>query len=134
MLAGRCRRLRWRGDVEERTATLQAGSPPAVGEEAEVADADQPLGQNVDEEASQELIGAEGHNLLLAARGVVRPTEGDSILLERNEAMVGDSDAVGITSQVVENMLRSPEGWLGIDDPLLGKQLMQELAESLGLL
>jgi hypothetical protein len=42
-----------------------------VGEETEVADANEALGQNVDEKASQELVGCDGHDLLLAVGCVV---------------------------------------------------------------
>src|SRR5437899_5483825 len=83
---------------------FERSTAPAVGEEAEVANANQPLGQNVDEEASQELIRGNGHDLLLAAVSIVSPAEGDAIVLEGHETMVGDGDAVGIAGQVVENM------------------------------
>jgi len=77
-------------------------TPSTVGEESEVANANQPLGQNVDEEASQELIRGKGHDLLLAAVGIVSPAERDAIVFEGHKAMVGDGDAVGIAGQVVE--------------------------------
>ncbi len=36
--------------------------------------------------------------------------------------MVGDGDTMGVTREIVQHMLGSAEGWLGIDDPvLLGK-------------
>src|SRR6267154_554135 len=106
--------------AEQRAATQQRCGSSAVGEETEVPDADQALGQDVDEEASQELVRRDGHDLLLAACGVVLPAEGDSVLLEGDKTMVGDGDAVSVASQVMENMLCSAERWLGIDDPLLG--------------
>ena len=49
--------------------------PSSVGEEAEVADADQALGQNVKKKSAQELICRNGHDLLLAAVGIVSPAE-----------------------------------------------------------
>jgi len=65
-----------------------------VGEEAEVADANQPLGQNVDEEPSQELVRRDGQDLLLAAGCIILPAEGDTVILEADQAMVGDGYAV----------------------------------------
>src|ERR1700733_8623641 len=63
-----CRKLwRWRDGVEECTTSQQGWGPSAVGEEAGVADANQSLRQHVDQEPSQELIGRNGHHLLLAA-------------------------------------------------------------------
>jgi hypothetical protein len=69
----------------------------------------------VDEEASQELVCRDDHDLLLATASVVLPEEGDAFLLELQETMVGDGDAVGLAGQIVENVFRSTEGWLGID-------------------
>ena len=52
------RRLWWRGSgVEQGAATQQRRGSFPVGEEEEVTDANQALGQDVDEEAPQELIG-----------------------------------------------------------------------------
>ena len=76
------------GGVEQQTATQQRSGTLAVGEEAEVADADQPLRQDVDQEASEKLIRRDGHHLLLAGLSVVLPSEGDLIVLEADEAMV----------------------------------------------
>ena len=47
----------WSGGAEQHAATQQRSGPLAVGEEPEVADADQAFRQNVDEEAPQELVG-----------------------------------------------------------------------------
>src|SRR5258707_15801360 len=97
---------------------FERSTPPAVGEEAEVANANQPLGQNVDEEASQELIRGNGHDLLLAAVGIVSPAECDAIVLEGHETLVGDGDQVGIEWQGVKNMLGAAERGLGADQPV----------------
>jgi hypothetical protein len=43
--------------AEQRAAALERSSTAAVGEEAEVADADQAFGQNMDEKAAQKLLG-----------------------------------------------------------------------------
>ena len=50
--------LRWRGGVEELKAKRQESGAAAVGEEAELADADQAGGQHVQQEAAQELSSA----------------------------------------------------------------------------
>ena len=103
-------------------ATFERSTPSAVGEESEVADANQAAGQDVQQEAAQELIGGNGHDLLLAAVGIVPPAEGDAIVLEGHETMVGDGDAMGVAGQIVEHMFGPAEGWLGVDDPVLPEQ------------
>jgi len=61
--------------------------------------------------------------------GIVSPAEGDAIVLEGHEAMVGDGYAMSVAGQVVENMFGASEGWLGIDDPVLLAELPEEVAE-----
>jgi hypothetical protein len=53
-----------------------------------VADADQPLWENVDQESSQKLICGNRHDLLLESR----------------QSMVRDGDAVRIAGEIVQNM------------------------------
>jgi hypothetical protein len=95
-----------------------------------VANADQSLGQNVNEKTSQKLIGGDRHDFLLAAVRIVFPEKRDPIILKRNESMVGDGDAVRIASEIVQNMLGIAEGWLGIDDPVLVEELSEKLAKA----
>jgi len=52
--------------------------------------------------------------------------------------MIGDRDAMGVTGQVVENILRTAEGRFGVNDPILAKkrtnQSLEKLRISKGLL
>ena len=116
--------------AKQSTAAYEHTATPAVGEKAEVADADQALGQNVDQEAAQELIGGDRHDFLLAAVRIVFPAKRDSIILERHQSMVGDGDAVRIAGEIVQNMLGTAEGWLGIDDPVLVEELSEKLTKA----
>src|ERR1700719_3996390 len=118
------------GRAEQNAATFERNTSSTVGEESEVSDANHALGQNVDEETSQELMGGNGHYLLLAAAGIVSPAERDAIVCEGHEAMVGDGDAVSVAGQVVENMFGTAERRLGIDHPVLLAELPEEVAES----
>ena len=91
-----------------------------------MADANQAFGQNVKKKSAQELICGNGHDLLLAAVSIVSPAEGDAIVLEGHEPMVGDGDAMGVASQIVENMFGAAEGRLGVDDPVLLERVAGE--------
>ena len=115
--------------AEQSAATFERSTASAVGEESEVSDTHQTAGQNVQQEAAQELMCGNGHELLLAAVGMVSPAEGDAIALKGHEAMVGDGDAVGIASQVVENMFGAAEGRLGVNDPGLLAEFPEEVVE-----
>ena len=50
--------------MESSEAQRQESSAPSIGEEAEVADADETLGEHVKQETPQELIAREGHQFL----------------------------------------------------------------------
>ena len=77
----------------------------AVGEESEVADFDEPDGEDVEKETADEFHGLQTHDL--EASGVLRipPAEVDTIFCEAHQAAVGNGHAVGITSQISEHVL-----------------------------
>ena len=52
-------------------------------------------------------------------------------MLESQETLVGDGDAMGVASEIAQHMMGITEGWLGIDDPVLAEQWAQEGAEGL---
>jgi hypothetical protein len=83
-------------------------------------------------ESAQELICGNGHDLLFAAMGIVSPAEGDAIILEGHETVVGDGDAMGVAGQIVENVFGAAEGRLGVDDPVLLAELPEEMVECSG--
>ena len=116
--------------AEQDAAACKRISALAVGKESEVADANQPLGQNMDQESAQELLCGNGHDLLLAATRIVLPSERHSIILECDESMVGDRDAMGIAREIMQYMFGAAEGWLGVDDPVLLKKLSDKSAET----
>jgi len=101
-----------------------------MGEETEVADAHEAGGKHVEEKASQELLHGQGHEALLVAVGGVSPAEGDFLARPGHEAMVGDSDAMGVGAQVVEYILGAPEGRFAVDDPVPAEEWAQEGGES----
>jgi len=51
------------------------------------------------QEAADELMGIECHHLvsLGAFDAVILPLEGDTVVIERDQAAVGDGDTVGVT-------------------------------------
>ena len=94
----------------------------AIGQEPERADADKAARQDVEQEAAQELLRTERHHSLLIPVGIILPTESNLVMLEGHEAVVGDSDAMGVAGEIAEHMMRTAERWLGIDDPILTEQ------------
>jgi len=80
-----------------KTEREESGAAP-VGEEAKVADADKAFGKHMQEETAQELIQGNGHQLLFIVVSGVAPLKGNFVIDERNESMIGDSDAMGVAA------------------------------------
>jgi len=56
---------------------------------------------------AEELRDDKGHLGLLATVGVILPVEGDELLLEGQQAMIGNGHTTGVTSQIAHH-LREP--------------------------
>src|SRR5208282_954142 len=81
-------------------------------------------------------------NLFFLPHTKRQQVESQSLLLSRcndlhtdspppvRDPMVGDGDAVRIAGGIVQNMLGTAEGWLGVDDPVLLEELSEELAKA----
>lgn len=113
--------LRW-NCIESSEAPRQQSGAPSIGEEAEVADADEALGEQVKQEATQKLIVRDGHHFLPIVVGRVAPAEGDLAVGEGDQAMVGDGDAVSIAAEILQHILGSTERWFRVDDPIFAEE------------
>jgi hypothetical protein len=60
----------------------------------------------------------------------VSPAKAHLSVVEAQQSSVGDGDAVRIAGEIVQNMLGTAEGWLGIDDPVLVEELSEKQAKA----
>lgn len=51
--------------------------------------------------------------------GVVFPAKRHALVVNRKQTVIGNRDSMRVTRQVVQNVLRTAEGRLGVNDPLL---------------
>ena len=65
---------------------------------------------------------------------VVAPAEADLTVLDGEEAVVGDGDAVGVLAEVVEDLVGAGEGGLGVDDPLGLAEGLEVAGEGVGVI
>ena len=108
-------------DLLRRKQLVDAGEfgfPMAVGKEAVMADALEAVGQNVEQKAADELGRCKRHELDERTVAVVLPTEGNVIIGDLDEAMIGDGDAVCIAAQIAQNLFGPGQGLLAVDDPI----------------
>ena len=90
----------------------------AVGQEPVVADAMESVRKNVQQEAPDEFVGAQGHELGLFVVAIILPAEADLSLVQAHEAAVGDGDAMGVATKIGEDLFGAAERGVGEDDPL----------------
>lgn len=97
-----------------------------------MADTVEPAWQDVEQEAADELAGAERHDAqpVGAVAAIVLVAEGDVLLVEGNEPPVRYGNAVGIARKICQYCFRSSERRLGINHPALLSDWRQMAQES----
>ena len=83
----------------------------------------------MEQEPPQKLVGGDGHQPLLAFVGIIFPAKGDLAIGNVDDPVVGDSDAMRVAGQIVEDVLRSSEWPLGVDHPVVTKQRPEKSIE-----
>ena len=106
------------GGAEELSAQGQPLAPAAGSQETEVAYAAELRRQDMKQKATDELGSVQGHRLALAVVAVVAPVEADLAVVDGQEAVIRDGDAMGVAAQIVEDLGGAGEGRLGVDHPL----------------
>ena len=105
-------------DAEQAAAGGEAGCPVAIGQQAVAADVLEAVGQHVQQEAADEFVSLEGHGLRCVGVFIVFPPEGDVAVVEADQPVVRNGDAMGIAAQVVEHVPGVAERRLRVDHPL----------------
>src|SRR3954454_7331910 len=92
-----------------------------------------PLWQNVEQEAPDELVGAEYHGAVprLPVAAVILIAEGHAALVKSNEPTVRDGDAMSVAGEIGKHRFRPGEGRLGVDEPLLALERREMRGEGL---
>src|ERR1700761_6831985 len=81
------------------------------------------------QEAADELIGVERHQLGFFGLSIVFPAKLHLCVVDVDQATVGDRHPMGIAAEIVEHLLRAAEGSLRIDNPLYLAQRSQMRGE-----
>ncbi len=101
-------------------------------EETEIADLDEAPGQDVLEEAVDELIGGEGAELDLAGSGRA-VAKGDLVVFEFDQAAVADGDPEDVRSQILEGSAAIADRF-AVDHPLLLPDSSRDIVGEAGFL
>lgn len=97
-----------------------------VGLETEMSDADEAARQDMLQESLNEVRRGEGELLADIPASPIAVAKGYLSVAKRDDAIVADGDAMGVTTQIAQHLSRSGHGSLAVDDPLLGSGLSQQ--------
>jgi hypothetical protein len=100
-----------------------------VGKESEVPNLYEPCRQHMEHEASNELRCFESHRAAAVVVARVAPAKPHRAVFEVDESAVRDGDTVGIAGQILQHMVWTTEGRLGVDYPLSTSQASEQRVE-----
>src|SRR5258708_11545483 len=92
------------------------------------------LGQHMEEEAADKLIGRQGQGFLLTVIAVVLVAELDLAVFDGEQTIIGDGHAVGIAAHIVEYLLGSSKGLFGVYHPFAVAEGHQGAEKDLAIL
>ena len=107
--------------------------PSVVAQDPVVTDFGKSGRQNVERKPTDKLHAREDQVPDLALLGVVFVTKGDGVGIDGQDAGVGDSNSMGIASEVLEQSIGSDDRPLGKDDPFTLSERMNQLSPRDGL-
>lgn len=76
-----------------------------------------PGGKAMQQEAADEFLRRQSHNLARAGIAIVLPAKRDLAVFQRQQPVVGNRHAMGVAAEILDDMERSAEGGLGVDHP-----------------
>jgi hypothetical protein len=105
----------------------------AMRGKTEVADADEPRRQHVQQEPAQEFVDRQRHRTLSVFVSGIAPAKRDHAVGKCHESMVGDGHAMGVLAEIAKRMLRASEGALRVNHPFGAEQRPKPRREGLGI-
>ena len=92
--------------VEKFAALRQQVFFGAIGQKAKVTDAHEAVGEHVEQEAADEFVGIKDDGLFSISIFSISVAQGDLAVVDSENAVIGESDTVGVAAEVIENGLR----------------------------
>ena len=111
------RRWRYGRWWQEFPAELNHGLAITVRKKAEMPDLYKAAGQNVQEEAADELHGVQGHLFDLIVILRISPSKAHATILKAQQPPIGNRHSMGISRQIPQDLLRSTERMSGVNYP-----------------
>jgi hypothetical protein len=119
------RERRWRAS-EIASACGEFRGLVSIAEQAVVTNALETPRQDMEDEPTEEIDGLEMEDFSFAAVSVVAAAQSDDAVAKTEEPIVGESDAVGVAGEVIEDVARPAERLLGVHDPIVLAEIVRE--------
>jgi hypothetical protein len=81
----------------------------AVGQKTKVADAHEPIRQDVEQKAADKFLGIEGHGLFAIAIFSISIAQGNLALIDSEDAIIRQRHAVSVAAEIIEDGLGRTE-------------------------
>jgi len=81
-------------------------------------DLDEPVRKDVQQEPTDELVCIERHDFRLVVIRVIPPAERNLVAFEFDQPVVADRDPVGVSAEIIDNVLSPLKRRLAVGDPL----------------
>ena len=115
------RHVCWRRSRQQSSAQGEEHTASPIRQEAEVPNARKASREDMFQKTPEELFVRQRHRSTLAAVGVVFPEERHVGVREIDEPVMGDRHAMCVPGQVMQNVVGTTEGPLGIHHPVFAK-------------
>ena len=96
-------------------------------------DTDETARQDMQQEATQELIGRQREESFLVSMSGVSPAKRDLVILEGNESGIGNRNAMGVSAEIAQHLLGSAARRLAVDHPSRRVKLTDQTPKQFGL-
>ncbi len=91
----------------------------AVGQEAEVTDAHEAIGEDVEQKAANKLLGIQGHRFFSIPVWSISVAQGHFAVVNFKDAVIGQRHAMSVAAEVIKHGLWGAERLFRVDDPVL---------------
>jgi len=106
------------GSAEQFSNVSEGNFSAAVGEETEMSDAGERMRQDMEQKAADELANGKCHGFECIMLFSIATRESNRIINHLFDAVIGDSDFMGIAGEIGKDMLGSGERLFCIDNPV----------------
>jgi len=122
-----------RRDAKEGAASIESSVATVIVEETGVSNADEAPRQDVEQEPPERLVADERHHLHAVVVRIVLPPEAHDPVDDIDETVIRDRDAMRVARQVRQDARGPAKRRLGVHDPRLRMERVEEAAPGRGI-